>query len=99
MNGSVRVAAACGWVDDDDETVYVAALPDGPPLVLEGSGALVWRVVLGGGTVEEAVEQVAAAAGESTAAVAAGVRGFVDDLVAAGVLEPVDPSPGPAGDD
>lgn len=98
MRGSVRVAAACGWVDDDD-TVYVAALPDGPPLVLEGSGALVWRAVLGGGTVDEAVERVAAAAGESAAAVAAGVRGFVDDLVAAGVLEPVDPSPGPAGDD
>lgn len=97
MSGTVRVAAACGWVEQDGR-VYVAALPDGPPLVLEGSGSLVWRAVLGGGTVDDVVERVASAAGESAGTVAVAVTGFVEDLVAAGVLEPLGPS-GPPGDD
>ena len=67
---------------EQDGIVYVAALPDGPPLVLEGSGALVWRALLGGGTVDEVVTRVAEAAGESAAAVAPAVTRFLDDLVA-----------------
>ena len=95
--GAVRVAAACGWVERDD-AVYVAALPDGPPLVLEGSGSLVWRALLDGGTVAEVVDRVAEATGESAAAVAPAVTRFLGDLSAAGVLDPLGPvgAPGPA---
>ncbi len=81
----LRVADACGWVEHSG-TVYVAALPDGPPLVLEGSGALVWAAVLPGGTLEEVVARVAGGAGQSAAVVGPGVGGFVDGLVAAGVV-------------
>ncbi len=96
MSGTVRVATACGWVEQDGR-VYAAALPDGPPLVLEGSGSLVWHAVLEGGTLDDVVERVAEAAGESAGTVAAPVTGFVEDLVAAGLLEPIGPS-GPTGD-
>ncbi len=90
--GTVRVADACGWVEQDG-IVYVAALPDGPPLVLEGSGALVWRALLDGGTVEQVVARAAEAAGESAAAVGPAVTRFLDDLVRAGVLGPLTPAP------
>lgn len=90
MSGGIRVREACGWVEHG-AAVYVASLPDGPPLVLEGTGALVWRAVLGGGGIDDVVVRVAAGAGESAEAVAAGVTAFVDGLVAAGVLEVLGP--------
>ena len=95
--GTVRVADACGWVEQDG-IVYVAALPDGPPLVLEGSGALVWWALLDGGTVEDVVGRVAEAAGESAAAVAPAVARFLGDLVAAGILGPIAPLGPPTGE-
>ncbi len=96
MSAEVRVAAACGWLDWHG-AVYVAALPDGPPLVLEGSGALVWSALLDGGTVDDVVARVAEASAESAEAVAPAVGAFVDDLVAAGVLDRLDPLPPAAG--
>lgn len=95
--GTVRVADACAWVEQAG-TVFVAALPDGPPLVLEGSGALVWQALLDGGTVDEVVGRVAEAAGESAATVAPAVVRFLDDLVAAGVLGPIGPLGAPQGE-
>ncbi len=73
------------WVEADG-VVYAAHLPDGPPMVLEGPGAVVWRAVLGGGTVPEVVDRVAAEVGESAGAVAADVAAFLDQLLDAGVL-------------
>ncbi len=90
MTGAIRVREACGWVEHG-AAVYVASLPDGPPLVLEGTGALVWGAVLGGGSIDDVVAQVADEAGESAEAVRAGVTAFVDGLVAAGVLEVLGP--------
>jgi hypothetical protein len=98
MSVAVRVRDACGWVEQDG-TVFVAALPDGPPLVLEGSSVLVWAAVVEGGTVDEVVARVAVAAGESAGAVAPGVTAFVDGLVAAGALERVEPFLGAAQGD
>ncbi len=85
MSATVRVRDACGWLEHGG-AVYVAPLPDGPPLVLEGSSALVWAAVVEGGRVDDLVDRVAQAAGESAEAVAPGVAAFVDGLVAAGVL-------------
>lgn len=81
----VEVSADAGWVEVDG-VVYAAALPDGPPLVLHGPGALVWRAAVPGGTLTEVVARVAAAAETSAEVVADDVTRFVDDLVAAGVL-------------
>lgn len=81
----VGVSTDAGWVEDDG-VVYAAVLPDGPPLVLDGPGALVWRAAVPGGTLTEVVARVAAAAEVSAEVVADDVARFVDDLVAAGVL-------------
>jgi hypothetical protein len=82
----LRVGRRCGWVEQGG-TVYVARLPEGPPLVLDGSGAVVWTALLDGGTLDDVVARVAEATGESAPVVAAGVEGFVEGLLAAGVLE------------
>ncbi len=85
MSSVLQVADRCAWVERDG-TVYAAALPDGPPLVLDGSGAQVWLELVEGGSIGEVVERVAARAGESPELVAPGVTAFVEGLVAAGVL-------------
>lgn len=83
---TLRIGHRCGWVEQGG-IVYAAHLPDGPPLVLDGSGAVVWAALVEGGTLEDLVARVAAATGESAQVVAAGVEGFVDGLLAAGVLD------------
>ena len=93
MSGSVggptgpglHVPPTTGWVRTDG-IVYVACLPDGPPLVLAGPGAVVWDAVVVGGGLDDVVDRVAAAAGESVAAVRPGVESFVAGLVDAGVV-------------
>lgn len=80
----VAVAPHVAWVEDEG-VVYVAALPDGPPLVLEGPGAVVWHALLPGGSVDDVAERVAAEVGASADAVVLDVAGFLDDLVRAGV--------------
>jgi hypothetical protein len=87
---AVRLSPRTGWVEEDG-TVYVAALPDGPPLVLEGPGALVWWAVLDGGGLDDVVARVADGAGASVELVAPDVAAFLDQLVGAGVLD-VDPT-------
>ena len=82
---AVHVPETTGWVRAAG-TVYAARLPDGPPLVLAGPGALVWDAVVAGGCLEDVVARVAEAAGESAAAVRPGVESFVAGLVEAGVV-------------
>lgn len=84
---TLRIGRRCGWVEHGG-TVYAARLPDGPPLVLDGSGAVVWAALVDGGTLEAVVARVADATGVSADVVAADVEGFVDGLLAAGVVEP-----------
>ena len=91
---TVHVPPTTGWVRADD-TAYVARLPDGPPLVLAGPGALVWDAIVEGGEVEDVVARVAAAAAESEAAVRPGVEAFVAGLVEAGVVVLVGDAPSP----
>lgn len=81
----VQVPSSTGWVEQPG-VVYAARLPDGPPLVLAGAGAVVWAAVLPGGDLDDVVGRVAEATGESAAAVRPGVEAFVAGLVDAGVL-------------
>lgn len=86
FSGDLLVPPTTGWVEHEG-TVYPARLPDGPPLVIDGTGVLVWHAAVAGGTLAEVVERVAAEAGLAVEEVEAGVVAFVDGLVAAGILE------------
>ncbi|QIM21350.1 PqqD family protein [Phycicoccus sp. HDW14] len=81
----LRVHPDAAWLEDDD-VVYAAPLPDGPPVVLDGPGAVVWRAVVPGGSLEDVVARVAAEVGASAEVVAADVATFVDQLVAGGLV-------------
>jgi hypothetical protein len=72
-------------MEQHDEAVYVARLPDGPIIVLEGTAALIWHEACssGPGTIADRVgEQVDRDTGEIADAVAR----FVEDLLAQGLL-------------
>lgn len=84
------VADHVGQVDrsEDGESAvcYVAALPEGPPLVLRDSGAEIWWAVREGGTLDEITHRVAERVGVPAADIIADVAAFLDDLVARGLL-------------
>ena len=84
MNG-LAVSRMAAWLEEDG-VVYAAPLPDGPPVVLDGPGAVVWRAVVPGGSLEEVVARVSAEVGASPEVVAADVGTFVDRLVASGLV-------------
>lgn len=86
LEGDVVVPPSTGWVESAD-VVYPARLPDGPPLVIEGSGVLVWHAALAGGSVADVVRRVADEAGVAVEEVEPGVHAFLAELVAAGVVE------------
>ena len=72
-------------VSDDGQCVYVAHLPGGPLVVLEGAAALIWVEA----TTEPAtgwVARVAEAFGQHEEVIAADVGAFVADLAARGLL-------------
>ncbi|MBC9821902.1 PqqD family protein [Terrabacter sp. MAHUQ-38] len=80
MTSAFRPGSHTGvTVSDDGQTVYLAHLPAGPILVLEGAAAVIWDE----GTTAPAegwVERVAASVGEPSAAIWADVEAFVSDL-------------------
>ena len=66
-------------VSEEGRTVYLAHLPAGPILVLEGAAAVIWDE----GTTAPAdgwLERVAASVGQPVEAIAADVDAFVSDL-------------------
>ncbi|WP_157610644.1 MULTISPECIES: PqqD family peptide modification chaperone [unclassified Terrabacter] len=72
-------------MSDDGQCVYVAHLPGGPIVVLEGAAALIWVEA----TTEPAtgwVARVAEAFGQSEEVIAADVAAFVADLGARDLL-------------
>ena len=88
-----RVADDVAWVSQDDldaaeePTAYVTRLPGGPPILLEGSGCVVWLALAEGGTMEE-ITAAAAEMSESTVeAISDDVAELVDQLVAIRVVE------------
>ena len=89
MNGSVRLADRVAWLDLADrgqDAIYASALPDGPPVVLQATAALIFLVGARGGTLEEVVEGVAEESGQPVEGIRDDVVGFVDELVARGLL-------------
>jgi hypothetical protein len=66
-------------------SVFLAKLPAGPIVVLEGVAALIYRV-LAEGTAHDWVAAVAEAVGESRDDVEQVAWAFVDDLKARGLL-------------
>ena len=86
MSGRLRVSPDVAWVEDDG-AVYLARVPEGPPLVLDGSGVLIWRALVAGGTVAEVRARVAADAGVSPEVVADDVTAFVARLVSGGLVD------------
>ena len=75
-------------VSDDGMSVYVARLPGGPLLVLDGAAALIWAEA----TTAPAtgwVARVAGLVGQPEDAITADVRAFVADLSARELLVPL----------
>lgn len=79
-----RPGEAVGIVDHEDK-LYVATLPDGPIVVLDGISALIWDEACAGDR-ETIVERVAAVTNAAPDAIRAHVQGFMADLVSRGLL-------------
>jgi Coenzyme PQQ synthesis protein D (PqqD) len=87
--GSVALGDRVAWLDLADrgeDALYASTLPDGRPLVLRGTAALIFLVAAEGGTIEEVVAGVAERAGQPMDAVRADVTSFVQQLLQLGLL-------------
>ncbi|SEB68347.1 Coenzyme PQQ synthesis protein D (PqqD) [Nocardioides exalbidus] len=78
-----RIADDVAWVSQDDldggdlPVAYMTRVPGGPPILLEGSGCIVWLALAEGGTIDEITERAA----ELSETDAADIRDDVFDLV------------------
>lgn len=75
--------------DGVEATLYLAHLPNGPLLILEGSAASIWRAAVSSAGDSDLVDRVAEQAGADPEEIRAVVDAFVADLVAQGLLERV----------
>jgi hypothetical protein len=94
------IAPDVAWIDARDlpalgeqaaaDAVYVTRVPDGVPLVLEGSAWAVWTALADGADTVAAVAEAAAAlmGTEPGDAVARDVTAFLDQLTGAGLVVP-----------
>lgn len=86
-----RIADDVAWVSEeeldggDQPTAYLTRLPKGPPILLEGSGCVVWLALAEGGTLAEVTEAAAAMTGAASADISEDVATLVDQLVVIGV--------------
>lgn len=81
------VIDAATAVVEADEVLYVAKVPEGPILVLEDVSRVVWREALTES--DEPIETRIAAMFEGDPSnIAASIRAFLDEMVAAGILHP-----------
>ena len=88
-----QIAADVAWVSQEDldggdaPTAYLTRLPGGPPILLEGSGCVVWLALAEGGTMEEITAAAAEMSESSVEAITDDVAELVDQLVAIRVVE------------
>jgi hypothetical protein len=75
-----------GAADAPEPAAVAARVPDGPPVALNGSSAVVWRCALGGGSTEDVVARVVEATGQDRETVTAPVQRFLQDLLGRGLL-------------
>ena len=89
---TLRIADDVAWLSREDlddggtPMAYVALLPTGRPLALEGPACLVWLAVADGGTLDEVVAATASMADAEHATISEDVRVLVDSLIAAGLV-------------
>lgn len=89
---SYTVADDIAWVSREDldsgegPVAYVASLPQGPTMVLEGSACLVWLLVAEGGTLDDIARGAAEQADLATEDVIGDVEILLTELVDAGVV-------------
>ena len=89
---TLRIADDVAWLSREDlddggvPMAYVALLPTGRPLALEGPACLVWLALADGGTLEEVVAATASMAEAEHAAISEDVRVLVDSLITAGLV-------------
>lgn len=87
-----RIADDVAWVSEEDldggeePTAYLTRLPKGPPILLEGSGCVVWLALAEGGTLEEVTAAAAAMTGAAPDGITEDVATLVDQLVVIGVV-------------
>jgi len=82
-------------VEERDDIVYIAPLPDGPIRVLEGIAALIWREACAGPAetiAERVLAQVEGAPGDAPSV----IESLVADLRQSGMLMPGPGEPGGA---
>lgn len=86
-----EIADNVAWVSQEDldggdvPTAYVTRVPRGMPILLEGSGCVVWLALAEGGTLDEITEAAAAMSGAGVEEVREDVATLVDQLVVIGV--------------
>lgn len=86
-----RVPASVGWVQGadvlpHDENIYLLAMPDGVPAVLEGNAATIWLLAAEGAHVRQSVAEMV---GDEVERLFPDIETFLADLVAQGLLEPL----------
>lgn len=87
MTHRYRIADDVAWVSQEDldggdvPTAYVTRLPKGMPILLEGSGCLVWLALAAGGTLEEITAAAAAMSDVEVEEISVDVAELVDQLV------------------
>lgn len=87
-----RIADDVAWVSREDldngaePHAYIALLPHGPPLFLQGSACVVWLSIHEGGTVSEIAHRVSEVAEVAASDVLDDVQRLLTELVAAGVV-------------
>lgn len=92
MTHTYRIADDVAWVSQEDldadaePTAYLTRVPRGMPIMLEGSGCLVWLALADGGTLEEITVSTAAMSDADVEQIRDDVAELVDQLVVIGVV-------------
>ena len=87
-----RIADDVAWVSreeldaGDTPSAYVARLPDGRPMTLEGSACVVWLALSDGGTLEEIAAAAATMSDAEPEAIAGDVAHLVAELISVGLV-------------